>query len=125
MKALLSLAAALTLVILTTQFASADEKFDKAKLVGAWKVVKSEVDVPKGAKVEFTKDGKFTMSHPDENGKVLKLVGTYTVDADKINTIVKFGNEENKETHTIKSLSDDKLVVVDENNKKFELEKVK
>ena len=103
----------------------ADEKkdIDKAKLVGKWKVTKGE-NVPAGATIEFTKDGKLSMSF-DVNGTIMKVEGTYKVEGDKLHTTIKMGDKEEMDTDTLKSLTDDKLVVEDKAGKVVELEKVK
>ena len=103
-----------------------DKKIDPAKLVGKWEVTKSEVPDLKGAAVEFTKDGKLSVMAIVE-GKKREFVGTYSVDGDKLKVTLKSkdGGEENSDTDTIKSLADDKIVLVDKEKKETELTKKK
>ncbi|HZT83368.1 MAG TPA: TIGR03066 family protein [Gemmataceae bacterium] len=101
---------------------NADKKApNKENLVGVWDVTKSE-EAPKGATIEFTRDGKVIISIPQE-GKAIKFEGTYTVEGNKITTAIKFGDKVKKETVTIKELSDTKLVTVDEKSKVEEFKK--
>lgn len=82
------------------------------KLVGTWEVVKGHL--PAGATAAFTKDGKLTISGERE-GKPFKVVGTYKLDSDKIQTTAKgTDGKERTHTHTIKSLTDKELVVEDD-----------
>jgi uncharacterized protein (TIGR03066 family) len=109
-------------VLLALAFAAqADEKkeekkgkIDKAKLVGTWTFVKSDSDkpIPEGLtlKIEFTKDGKFSFI-ANFKDKESKSDGTYTVDGDKLNTVMKRKDKESKDVLTIKELTDKKLVV--------------
>src|SRR5262245_21332833 len=105
--------AAFAAVVVFVGFASAqDKKVDAAKLVGKWEVTKSETAGLKGAVVEFTKDGKLTVAAEIEGTK-REFTGTYTVDGDKLTVKLKpkEGGEENSDTDTIKSVTDDKIVL--------------
>lgn len=107
--------------------AAADAKIDSKKLVGKWELTKSSDEgAPKGAIIEFTKDGKVAFSF-DFNGKKLELSGKYEVKEDKLTiTITPPGAEkEVSDTDTIKSLSDEKLILVDSKSKESELTKKK
>jgi len=124
MKGILTAAAVAVLAAGTMR---ADEKVDAAKLVGKWEMVKSdEQTAPKGALVEFTKDGKVTLTL-DAGGKKFEMGGTYKLAGDKLT--VKFkppdGGEEKEDTDTVKSLTDDKLVLVDKQGKTTEMAKKK
>lgn len=124
MKGILTAAAVAVLAAGTMR---ADEKVDAAKLVGKWEMVKSdEQAAPKGALVEFTKDGKVTLTL-DAGGKKFEMGGTYKLAGDKLT--VKFkppdGGEEKEDTDTVKSLTDDKLVLVDKQGKTTEMAKKK
>lgn len=104
-----------------------DKKVDPAKLVGKWELTKSESgNAPKGAIVEFKKDNKLAITI-DFNGKSLTLDGTYKVDGDKLTVTIKppDGGKEDSDTDTIKSLTDDKLVLIDKDKKETELTKKK
>ena len=84
------------------------------KLIGTWEMTKSEA-VPPGTKatVEFTRDGKITMTATLQ-GKTVSDGGTYTLNGDKL-TFTRKGprGQEKTETDTIKTLDDTKLVIVD------------
>ena len=118
---------AVAAVVLIAGVVSAqDNKVDPAKLVGKWEVTKSEVPNLKGSAVEFTKDGKLTVMAVIEGMKV-EFVGTYSVDGDQLKVTLKpkDGGKENTDTDTIKSLADDKIVLVDKDKKETELTKKK
>jgi uncharacterized protein (TIGR03066 family) len=88
------------------------------KIIGKWEVVKSE-DTPPGAIIEFTKDGKMTMT-ATVKGKARTIEGTYKVKGDTIISGPKGGPEE---TATIETLNDTTLIIVDEKNKKDEFKR--
>jgi uncharacterized protein (TIGR03066 family) len=101
-----------------------DKKVDPAKLVGKWELVRSEsTNAPKGAIVEFTKDSKLTIDF-EENGKKRVVTGTYKVDGDKLSVRGEDGTEV-QDADTIKTLTDDKIVLVDKDMKETELTKKK
>jgi len=121
---LIALSAALPLVALCSALANADEKrIDKAKIVGKWKVTKAEY-VPDDATLEFTKDGKVLVV-AKEKGKEFNPEGTYKIEGDKLTTTMKLGDMEQKGTNTIATLTDAKLVLVDEKGKSTEFERIK
>ena len=103
-----------------------DKKIDPAKLVGKWELTRStDSEAPKGAIVEFTKDNKVLVTI-NVNGKDDKTDGTYRISGDKLT--VKLNDPELKEkedTDTIQTLTDDKLLLVDKNNKDFEFTRKK
>lgn len=103
-----------------------DKKVDAAKLVGKWELTKStDAGAPKGAIVEFTKDMKLKISI-EFNGKNLDLDGTYKVDGDKLTVTIKSPDgKEDSDTDTIKSLTDEKVVLLDKEGKETELTKKK
>jgi uncharacterized protein (TIGR03066 family) len=114
--------------------AVADEKtVDEDKIVGTWEVTKSAGGLPPQATVQFTKDGKLKISVTvqgltKDNKKVNQTVtieGTYKVEGDKLSIAMKQGAKENKETMTIKTLTDEKLVTVDPKGKEDEFKKQK
>jgi uncharacterized protein (TIGR03066 family) len=106
--------------------AAAADKVDAAKLVGKWELTKSsDENAPKGAMVEFTKDNKVTITF-NANGKEVKLEGTYKVDGDKLTVKLSFpGGKDNEDTDTVKSLTDEKLVLIDKEKKENEFTKKK
>lgn len=118
------LAACVAAVVFVGPAAAAD-KVDAAKLVGMWELTKSaDENAPKGATVEFTKDNKVTIAF-NANGKEVKLEGTYKVDGDKLTVKLSLAGKDNEDTDTIKSLTDDKLVLVDKQSKENEFTKKK
>jgi uncharacterized protein (TIGR03066 family) len=104
----------------------AADKVDAAKLVGMWALTKSaDAEAPKDATVEFTKDNKVTITFK-ANDKEIKLEGTYKVDGDKLTVKLSVpGGKDNEDTDTIKTLTDEKLVLVDKQNKENEFTKKK
>lgn len=86
-----------------------------AKIVGKWEVVKGE-DIPKGATVEFTKDGKVSIV-ANIDKKEVKFEGTYTVEKDKLVTKITVDGKTAEDTDTIKKLTDDTLEIEDKDNK--------
>jgi uncharacterized protein (TIGR03066 family) len=97
------------------------ELTNKEKIVAVWVVTKS-ADAPPGATIEFTKDGKINVTM-SMNGKEMKAEGSYTVEEDKINTVLKQGAKEEKETLKIKKLTDTELITEDEKGKTDEYKK--
>jgi uncharacterized protein (TIGR03066 family) len=125
MKGILAaFAAAIVIVIVGTT--SAADKVDAAKLVGKWELTKSSDPMaPKDAVVEFTKDNKVTITFKF-NDKDFTLHGTYKVDGDKLTVKVSVeGGKDNEDTDTIKTLTDDMLVLIDKDKKENEFKKKK
>ena len=95
------------------------DKVDTKKLIGKWEPKEKD---PKAAFVmEFTDKGKLVMT-VDNGGKV---EGTYKVDGNKMEVIIPLGGKDQKETLTIKKLTDDELVTVDSKNKEDAFKKKK
>jgi len=124
-----------TTAFLVVGFSPAQEKkaepakFDGAKLVGKWELTKSsDKDDPKGATVIFEKDGKVSIT-ADFEGKQEKFSGTYAVKGDKLTVKINppegTKGEAQTESDTIKILSDEKLVLLDEKGKETEFTKKK
>ncbi|VTS01411.1 : Lipocalin_3 [Gemmata massiliana] len=90
--------------------ASADdakvEKIDPAKLVGRWDAQNTKT----GLVIEFTKDGKTKSAFMLSPGKPIRVEGTYTIEGNKLITVVKSGDQEAKETLTVTKLTDTELV---------------
>ena len=122
-RVLIALSAATTLVALCGGLAAADEKkIDKAKIVGKWRVTKGGTG---DATLEFTKDGK-ALVVAKQNGKEFKPEGTYKIEGDKLTVIMKLGDQESTGTNIIETLTDEKLVLVDEKDKsRTEFERIK
>jgi uncharacterized protein (TIGR03066 family) len=103
--------------------AGADDKaVEKDKLLGTWQVTKSK-GLPPEATVQFGKDGKLKLSAKDKVGKTISVEGTYSLEGDKLTVTTKQGEKESKETMTIKTLTDKKLVTVDPKGNEDEFEK--
>jgi uncharacterized protein (TIGR03066 family) len=95
---------------------------DADKIVGSWVVAKGE-GVPPGTPVEFTKDGKVIVKF-EANGKSITLDGTYKVAADKLTITMKTPDGKDKaDTETIKALTAEKLVTVDDKGKETEFKR--
>src|SRR5271156_7040735 len=123
MHALRFVVVALALVGLAGLTSGADDKAGyKDKIIGSWELVKSEGGGPPGAVVEFTKDGMVTIKITIE-GKAVAMKGTYALEADKLNTVMKDGDKERKETMTIKTLTAKQLITIDEKGKADEFKK--
>jgi uncharacterized protein (TIGR03066 family) len=99
-----------------------DEKIDAKKLVGKWEPKEQVKD--KAFTIEFTKDGKVTITAAS-GGKDTKVEGTYKVDGNKVTTTMKFGDKERTETHTVSKLTDTELVSKDEKGKEETLVRIK
>lgn len=125
MKSLVALCVS-ALLFAGSSFAD-EKKIDDKKIVGKWELTKSSDEgAPKGAIVEFTKDGKLTITI-DFNGKKIELGGKYTVKGDKLTVTVvgPDGGEGKEQTDSIKELTDDKLVIEDSKKKETEFKKKK
>lgn len=101
---------------------AADDKFDATKLVGKWEPVKPEKG--EGMKLEFTKDGKLTVTG-DANGKEVKLEGTYKLAGDKLTFSLKFMDVAIDDTVTLTKLTDDEMAGKDKDGKEAAFKKVK
>jgi uncharacterized protein (TIGR03066 family) len=92
-----------------------DDKTNKEKIVGTW-VLEKPADpngLPAGTVFEFTKDGKVKVS-AKVDGKDINLEGTYSVDGDKLKTVIKDSSgKEHSDTDTITKLTDKELVIKD------------
>ena len=83
-----------------------DKKKDdsiKTKLVGTW-VVEEGKGLAKGDTLQFTKDGKVTVTHKRDD-KERKVQGTYKVEGDKLVTTKTKKGEEKTKTVTTKNRS--------------------
>jgi uncharacterized protein (TIGR03066 family) len=97
---------------------------NKDKIVGTWEVTKSK-DVPPGATLEFTKDGKLKMKATVE-GERVTMEAAYTVDGDKITVVTKAPDgKEVRATATITKLTDTELVTKDEKGETDEFKRKK
>ena len=94
------------------------DKVDLKKLMGKWE--------PKDGKIviEFADKGKLVMT-VDFGGKSEKIDGTYKLDGNKLDVIINFMGKEQKETLTVKSLTDAELVTTDSKGKDETLKRKK
>ncbi|MSR53603.1 MAG: hypothetical protein EXS09_09995 [Gemmataceae bacterium] len=125
--------AAFMATIVMVGFSAAQEKkvepakIDAAKFLGTWELTKSaDKDAPKGAIVVFEKDGKVSITAKIE-GKEEKFAGKYAVKGDKLVVTIDppGGGKGEEQSDTIKSLTDDKAVLVDKDGQETELTKKK
>ena len=94
------------------------DKVDLKKLMGKWE--------PKDGKIviEFADKGKLVMT-VDFGGKSEKIDGSYKLDGNKLDVIINFMGKEQKETLTVKSLTDAELVTTDSKGKDETLKRKK
>src|SRR5262245_52559750 len=114
MKALFATVLAALVIVVVGNAKAQDE--NATKIVGVWEVTKSGSDLPAGATVEFTKDGKLRVMLKAE-GTDLKLEGTYKVAKDKLSVKLKVSDQTVEETETIKRLTDEVLEIEDSEKK--------
>jgi uncharacterized protein (TIGR03066 family) len=114
---------AVPLVLVMALTALAEEKKEKASLVGTWEAVKGSETLPVGATLEFTNDGKITVT-VKQGDKTQVLKGTYKLDGESLKVVLKAGDKEHAETMKTK-LTAKELVTIDEMGKKDILKKTK
>ena len=93
------------------------EKIDPKKLIGKWEPKEGRVVI------EFADKGKLTLS-VDADGKSQKFDGTYKLDGNRLEIVIMIEKEQ-KETLTIKKLTDDELVTTDSKGKEETLKRKK
>ena len=100
------------------------------KLVGKWRLVKSS-NPPAGKvdlTVEFVADGTMTIRQTNGDAAEADVYpGKYKVEGETVRYTVKVGDAEKSEPLTVKTLTEDELVVVDPDGiqEEFKREKVK
>jgi len=103
-------------------------KTTEQKLIGKWKLEKTESELPEGAKatLEIKKGGDIVILIEVGDMKI-KLEGTWKLDGDKkiVTEIKGPDGVTKKETQTIVKLDDENLIVKDEKDKKDEFKKIK
>ncbi|HVL12549.1 MAG TPA: TIGR03066 family protein [Gemmata sp.] len=109
-------AAILGVCVVVFAGAAAAQDDNAKKILGAWEVAKMTGDLPVGAVVDFQKDGKMAVILK-EDGKEMKLAGTYKLEKDKLNVTLMIGEEKHEEALTIKKLTDDALELEDKDKK--------
>ena len=122
MNALKLLAVAAVVCLLSTG-ARADEKDYPKLIVGKWEVTAAEEGVPKGAIIEFTKDGKLKMTGKKDDMEISRE-GTYKLDGSKL-TVTTEGEGAKTTTITITKLTDSEMTIESEEGKKVEMKKKK
>lgn len=121
MKALSAFGLAVLLGVACGARAADDD--NAKKIVGTWVVEKAE-EIPAGATVEFTKDGKVVVT-AKVNDKEFKLEGTYKVEKDKLTTKMTFNGKTIEDTDTITKLTDEALELTDKDKKTATFKKKK
>jgi uncharacterized protein (TIGR03066 family) len=106
------------LLLLGVAAVRADDKkdLDKSKLVGTWVVTSGQTLEP-GTTWEFTKDGKTTVVIKNPNGTTTRFEGTYTIKGQSFTIKGKLAGDDHEETLKVPTLTDKKLVLVDEDGK--------
>src|SRR5262245_23679478 len=109
-----TVAVALAFLLVAPAVAFAD--IDKDKMVGVWEITDTE-GIPPGTTVEFTKDGKIKLNTSQGDQKIT-LEGTYKIEKDKLHyTYKRPDGGERMAVDTIKELTNDRLVLVTEENR--------
>lgn len=111
--------------IVATVTVRAEDKIDSEKLVGSWKLTKSEV-APKGATaiITYAKDGT-AKAEIEFDGKKLNLEAKYKVEGNKLLVTHKKGDKEEVDTDTIVKLTDTVLITKNKDGKTDEFERLK
>src|SRR5688572_22300357 len=93
----------------------ADDKkadpIDAKKLIGKWEVKEQE-----GGRlvIEFTKDGKTTVTITNDQGKETRREGTYKVEGDKVLMTAKDGDMERTKTLVVSKLTETEMIATDD-----------
>jgi uncharacterized protein (TIGR03066 family) len=95
------------------------------KIVGEWELTKSssKKGAPLGTKILFAKDGKLKISFKVMD-KDFSFGGTYKVEGKKLKTTISVMGMEKSDTDTIKTLTDDRLVLEDDKGISTEFKRV-
>ena len=96
-------------------------KTNAEKVVGKWRIVKSDGTEVNGMTVEFTDKGKMTISVDD--GKSV-IQGTYKVTKEGIDYTIETDDEKQTEVLKIKKLDDEKMTTEDPMGKIEEFERI-
>ncbi|MFL5340799.1 MAG: DUF5640 domain-containing protein [Gemmataceae bacterium] len=86
-----------------------------AKLVGKWEVTKTDGNIPEKAVVEFTKDGKFSLTIEGQT----RTEGKYRVEKDKLITEVEANGQKSEDTDVIKKVTADTLELENAGDKRM------
>ena len=105
------------------------EKTTEEKLIGKWKLVKTDGTLPDEYQfiIEYKPKGVMAFHRIPKEGKPSVSEGKYKVNAEKMEMdwTVNEGGNERGETSKIKTLTEEKLVIEDPDGVKEEFEKVK
>ena len=94
------------------------DKVDLKKLMGKWEPMDGKVII------EFADKGKLVMT-VDLDGKSEKVEGTYKLDGKKLEVAMNIAGKEQKDTLTVKKLTDTELVTTDSTGKDETLKRKK
>jgi uncharacterized protein (TIGR03066 family) len=94
------------------------DKVDPKKLVGKWEPKEGRIVI------EFADKGKLSLSI-DSEGKSQKFDGTYKLDGNRLEVAIVILDKEQKETLTVKKLTDEELVTTDSKGKDETLKRKK
>ncbi|AWM39642.1 hypothetical protein GobsT_20100 [Gemmata obscuriglobus] len=97
---------------------------DTPKLLGKWEVTKSASDTPVGTVIEFAKDGKLLVTINNE-GKDLKLDGTYKLTGKKIALKLSLNEQKIEQDLTVTFKGEDGMELEDADKKVDTLKKKK
>lgn len=118
MRMLIGAAVILAVTSATSAIGQDKDKIDPKKLMGKWEPKEGRVVI------EFADKGKLTLS-VDGGGKSQKFDGTYKLDGNRLELAVTIIDKEQKETLTIKKLTDEELVTTDSKGKDETLKRKK
>lgn len=93
------------------------------KVVGKWRITKSGGNEVNGTSVEFTKDGKMTISMGDGDEKQ-EFKGTYKVTKEGIDYTVMIGEMKKTEVLKIKKLEEKNMTTEDPDGQVEEFERI-
>jgi len=99
---------------------------NKELIVGKWEASKVEENspLPKGALLEFTADGKMSITLKKGDDTVVRK-GTYTVDGDSFTVVFKKDDADDKHKISIKKLTKEELEAANEKGQVILFKKVK
>jgi uncharacterized protein (TIGR03066 family) len=115
MRALLG--AMVVLAFAGSLIAQDKDKVDPKKLIGKWEPKEGRVVI------EFEDKGKITIV--DTEGKGQKFNGTYKLDGNRLEIAITILEKEQKETLTVKKLTDEELITTDSKGKDETLKRKK
>src|SRR5262245_48400445 len=118
MRAIRLLAIAVVVGLLGATAGADEKKAEFAKLiVGKWEVTTNTEGKgpPKGAIIEFTKDGKLHIT-VENNGEKKTMDGTYKLDGDKMTATHKDGDKERTAEITINKIDNTTMAITGPEN---------